>query len=169
MEYIYVLKCQKDKFFIWKTYNVQIEYNEHLDGTFCDMTKEFKPYDIDCIFEVNENIILEMIIARYINKYSASSIYFINEVNKKEIKKYKKNNNCICGNDHFLTECNLNTKDQFWTKILNKVVNKLNIDFQKYSICCRCGRYGHDIDECYSKTHIEGFSLSDSEDGNFIE
>ena len=26
MEFIYVLKCQLDKYFIWKTYNVQIEY-----------------------------------------------------------------------------------------------------------------------------------------------
>ena len=41
MEYIYVLKCQKDKYYIGKTYNVQIEYNEHLDGTFCDITKEY--------------------------------------------------------------------------------------------------------------------------------
>ena len=54
MEYIYVLKCQKDKYYIGKTYNVQIEYNEHLDGTFCDITKEYKPCDIHSIFEVSD-------------------------------------------------------------------------------------------------------------------
>ncbi len=166
MEFIYVLKCQKDKYFINKTYNVQIEYNEHLDGTFCDLTKEFKPYDIDCIFEVNEKVKLEFIIAQYVNKYGSSNIHFLDGSNQKEIKKYRKekSNKCICDKEHWFTECKLNTKDKFWTILLNKVVNKLTVDFQKYGICYRCGRYGHDIDECFSKTHIEGFYLSDSDD-----
>ena len=38
MEYIYVLKCktnlQNHVFFVGHTYNVQIEYNEHLDKKF---------------------------------------------------------------------------------------------------------------------------------------
>ena len=70
MEYIYILKCQKEKFFIGKTYNVQIEYNEHLDGSFCDFTKEFNPCDIVGIFELDTNISLELVSAKYVNKYA---------------------------------------------------------------------------------------------------
>jgi hypothetical protein len=169
MEFIYVLKCQKEKYFISKTYNVQIEYNEHLDGTFCDVTKEFKPYDIDCIFEATNTITLNKIIAKYLNKHGSKNIYFLDDKEIKEIKKMKKNDNnkCICSEDHWLIECKLNTKDKFWTNLLNKVVNKLTVDFKNSGICFRCGRYGHDVEECYCKTHIEGFDLSDSEEADF--
>ena len=71
MEYIYVLKCQKDKFYIGKTYNVQIEYNDHLDKKF-EFTKNFKQSDID-IDSIFENSDLELIISKYIIKYD---VYF---------------------------------------------------------------------------------------------
>ena len=77
MEYIYVLECQKNKYFIGKTYNIQIEYNEHLDGTFCDLTKEYKPIGILCIFEqtkkINTNLIIKNI-SRFNYEYK---IFFI--------------------------------------------------------------------------------------------
>lgn len=160
MEYIYALKCQKDKFYIGQTYNVQIEYNEHLDGTFCDLTKEFKPCDIDSIFEVSERITLNLIIAIYINKYGKKNVYF-QETNKKEISKLRKNK------DFGLVECELNLKDKFWTNILNKVVTNLTNNFKKSRICYRCGRYGHDVDECYATTHIEGQQLDNSDECDF--
>ena len=168
MEFIYVLKCQLDKYFIWKTYNVQIEYNEHLDGTFCEITKEYKPYDIDCIFELSDRITLYSVIAKYCNKYGTKKIYFL-DIDTKKIKKLQKNDNkkCICGQDHWLTSCPLNTKDKYWTIILNNVINKLSLKFHQSGICCRCGRFGHDDVVCYAKIHIEGYHL-DSDESDFI-
>jgi predicted GIY-YIG superfamily endonuclease len=168
MEFIYVLKCQKDKFFIGKTYNVQIEYNEHLDGTFCDLTKEFKPYDIECIFELNDKITLENVISSYVKKYEKTNIFFI-DANKKEIKNLLKNENnyCVCkSKEHWLTECPQNTKKEFWAKIFNNVFNKLSKKLKKIGFCPRCGREGHDMNDCYAKTHIDGFDLSDDEDSD---
>ena len=164
MEFIYVLKCQKDKYFIWKTYNVQIEYNEHLDGTFCEITKEYKPYDIDCIFELTDTITLNSVIAKYCNKYSSKNIYFL-DTDTKKIKKLRKEDNtkCVCGQDHWLSSCPLNTKDKFWTRVLNKVMNKLTVKFNESGICCRCGRYGHNDAECYAQNHIEGHDLDSDE------
>lgn len=165
MEFIYTLRCQKDKYYIGKTYNVQIEYNEHLDGTFCDITKEYKPYDIECILEVDDNISLEIVIAKYLNRYGSSNIYF-HETDKKTIKRLRKEDNkkCICDKEHWLVECELNQKDKFWTNVLNRVVNKLTTNFKKSGICYRCGRYGHEVDECYARTHIEGHDLEDSDE-----
>jgi hypothetical protein len=164
MEFIYVLKCQQEKYFIWKTYNVQIEYNEHLDGTFCQITKEYKPYDIDCIFELTDKITLNSVIAKYCNKYGSKNIYFL-DIDTKKIKILRKedDNKCICGQEHWLAMCPLNTKDKFWTMVLNKVVNKLTVKFHQSGICCRCGRYGHNDVECYAKTHIEGHDLDSDE------
>lgn len=165
MEFIYSLKCQKDKFYIGQTYNVQIEYNEHLDGTFCDITKEFKPFDIDAIFEVSSTIPIELVISKYINKYGSKNIYFLDNINKTMIKDYKKNKQlCICEKPHFLSECQLNLKDKFWSNILNKVVTNLTSNFKKSGICYKCGRYGHEVDECFARTHIEGHDINSSED-----
>jgi predicted GIY-YIG superfamily endonuclease len=91
MEYIYVLECQKNKYFIGKTYNIQIEYNEHLDGTFCDLTKEYKPIGILCIFEQTNDINTNIIIGKYILKYGKENIFFIQEdyIDKNLIKNNK--------------------------------------------------------------------------------
>ena len=165
MEYIYVLKCQKDKYYIGKTYNVQIEYNEHLDGTFCDITKEYKPCDIDSIFE---DIKLGIIIGKYILKYGKENIYF-ESTNIKEIKKIIKEDDklCICKNDHWLTECSLNLKEQFWQRIFNKVFVNMNNNFKQSNLCGRCGRYGHNLEDCYAKKHLDGYTISD-EDCEFL-
>jgi len=164
MEYIYALKCQKDKYYIGKTFNVQIEYNEHLDGTFCDITKEYKPCDIDSIFELSDKIKYPDIISKYIIKYGKDNIYF-ESIDVKEVKKLiKKNNqNCSC-HDIWLVECKLNLRDSFWSKLFSNVFNKMTKNFKDSRICVRCGRYGHFMDQCYSKKHIEGHSLSETED-----
>ena len=177
MEYIYVLKCktnlQSDKFFVGKTYNVQIEYNEHLDKKF-DFTKDFKHTDID-IDSVFENVNLELVISKYINKYGKSNVHFIS-LEEKQIKKIKKlikepNDKCICKKtDHFLDKCHLNLTKEFWDKMMNRVINTIVSDFKKNcnesDICCRCGRFGHFMDQCYAKKHADGYTISDEEQDN---
>jgi len=172
MEYIYILKCQKEKYYIGKTYNVQIEYNEHLDGSFCNFTKEFKPCDIDGIFEVDKNIAnLELVIAKYVNKYDKKSISF-EETDVKLIKKILKtiHNKCICDSEsHWLDSCKLNLKDEFWSKMFNKMLNNFTKNCRESNICCRCGRFGHFLDQCYAKKHNDGYDLSDEVDENEID
>lgn len=171
MEYIYVLKCQKEKFFVGKTYNVQIEYNEHLEGCF-EYTKNLtqNEIDIDSIFETSN---LELVIAKYINKYGKENVSFL-ESDKKQIKEIKKliketDGNCICKEDtHFLDKCKLNLKDEFWDKMFNKAINNIVKNFKKNcnesDICCRCGRFGHFMDQCFAKKHADGYNISDEED-----
>ena len=171
MEYIYVLKCQKDKYYIGKTYNVQIEYNQHLDGSYCDFTKEFKPCDIETIFELTEQINLEIVIAKYINKYNKKNIFF-QEIDVKNIKKLLKiiNIDCICGSkDHWLDSCKLNLKEEFWSKMFNKMISNFTKNCKDSQICCRCGRFGHFMDQCYAKTHSDGYNLSDEIDEDDLD
>ena len=173
MEFIYVLKCQKDTFYIGKTYNVQIEYNEHLDGTICDFTKQNKPCDIDSIFELTSDISLELVISKYIIKFDKKSIFF-QECKTKEIKKYIKNDNkkCICNKSkHSFDKCTLNQKDKFWTKILNKIFQNFSKTCNDNNTCYRCGYYGHLMENCYARIHIDGNLLDDEEKDkyNFID
>ena len=170
MEYIYILECQKNKYFIGKTYNIQIEYNEHLDGSFCEITREYKPLSIHCILDNND---INIIIAKYIIKYGKENIYFINEdyIDKKIIKKIikLKNNDCICGkSEHWITDCILNTKDEYWQKIINRVFNNISNDLKNNGICERCGRYGHNYDDCFAKKHIDGKNINDDKEYDFI-
>ena len=168
MEYIYVLKCQKDKYYIGKTFNVNIEYNEHLDGKICEFTQAYKPYDIECIFEADDNFNIYKIISKYIEKYGDDDIGH-DEVNNKKLEKYKNkcDKQCCCLEDHWLTECSKNTKAEYWGKMINKVFNNINKNFLKGDICFRCGRYGHEMNSCYAKTHIDGSVLSESDDCSF--
>jgi hypothetical protein len=50
-------------------------------------------------------------------------------------KKLQKDDNkkCICEQEHWLTFCPLNTKDKFWTMVLNNVVNKLSQKFHAHT------------------------------------
>jgi len=172
MEYIYVLECQKNKYFIGKTYNIQIEYNEHLDGTFCDLTKEYKPIGILCIFEETKKINTNIIIGKYILKYGKENIFFIQEnyINKNLIKKIIKSNDstCICKeSNHWLNDCKLNTEKDYWKKLLGKVFTSISKDLKDNGICERCGRFGHDMDNCYAKKHIDGSNINDNNDFDF--
>lgn len=169
MEYIYILECQKNKYFIGKTYNIQIEYNEHLDGTFCDLTREYKPIGIKCIFEQNENININIVIAKYILKYGKETIFFIQEdyIDKNLIKKIikSKNQDCICkSKDHWLKDCELNTEKDYWKKLLGKVFNTISKDLKENGLCERCGRFGHNMDNCYAKKHIDGSNINNDSD-----
>ena len=172
MEYIYVLECQQNKYFIGKTYNIQIEYNDHLDGTFCEITSIYKPINIHCILDLDNNFNINIIIAKYILKYGKQNVYFIEDyINKKDIKKHikLKNNNCICGKeDHWINNCTLNTKDAYWEKIINKVFNRISSDLKTNGICERCGRYGHDMKDCFAKKHVDGNNISDEKDYDFL-
>jgi predicted GIY-YIG superfamily endonuclease len=173
MEYIYILECQQNKYFIGKTYNIQIEYNEHLDGTFCNLTNEFKPLSIHCILDINTNININIVIAKYILKYGKENIYFIDEpyINKKDIKNIlkSKDKSCICNkSDHWINKCNLNTKDEYWGKIISKVFNNISSNLKDNGICERCGRHGHEMIDCFAKKHIDGNNISDDIDYNFI-
>jgi len=163
MEFIYILKCQKDKYYIGKSFNIQSDYNKHLDGNFCDITKTYKPFAIDAIFEHKDNIIYEHIIAKYIKKYKSINIYYENGDND-IIKKNKKGDKCICNNMHWLTDCELNIKDEYQKNILSCIIDDLTTKFRKNGICYRCGRFGHDANICTAVLHIEGIELSSDGD-----
>jgi hypothetical protein len=47
-----------------------------------------------------------------------------------------------------------------------KATNKY-YNFKQSNLCGRCGRYGHNLEDCYAKKHLDGYTISD-EDCEFL-
>ena len=176
MEYIYVLKCQNNKYYIGKSINnFEEDYNLHLNGKYCNYTKKNKPFSIDSVFIINNNILnnitIEDIISKYITMYNSKNIsykdIYKNYKNSEDIsykkiitnlnKNYKKNNNmCVCKKEHNINECEFNIKNKIWYNILDNVVSNINKVYDDNYICRRCGYFGHSDDICKAETHIDG-------------
>jgi hypothetical protein len=61
----------------------------------------------------------------------------------------------------------LNTEKDYWKKLLGKVFTSISKDLKDNGICERCGRFGHDMDNCYAKKHIDGSNINDNNDFDF--
>lgn len=94
------------------------------------------------------------------------------------------NDNCFnCGNyGHFIKECKINDSedfeyinnvDKYSDNFINGIINNINNFFNinlKYpefsfevsedTFCYICGRTGHYINNCYAKTHDNGYKLN---------
>jgi hypothetical protein len=161
MKYIYILTCQKDKYYIGKTDDVQKEYNQHLDGTICEFTNIYKPFDIECIFVKDDNFDLYRVIAKYTHRYNYINIGHDEVSDQNKLNKYisKANSKCCCGDNHFLTHCPFNKRGEFWGKVIHQAFSHITEYFTENSVCFRCGRFGHDFTECNAKEHLDGTKL----------
>jgi hypothetical protein len=72
---------------------------------------------------------------------------------------------CICKDtNHWLNDCKLNTEKDYWKKLLDKVFTSISKDLKDNGICERCGRFGHDMNNCYANKHIDGSNINDDID-----
>jgi hypothetical protein len=90
MEYIYILKCQNDKYYIGISKNIEEDYNIHLNGKYCNYTKKNKPFNIDSVFIINNNIIIEDIISKYITMYGSKNLSYKDIYKNNDDITYKK-------------------------------------------------------------------------------
>jgi hypothetical protein len=181
MEYIYVLKCQNDKYYIGISKNIEEDYNIHLNGKYCNYTKKNKPFNIDSVFIIKNNIVIEDIISKYITMYGSKNLSYKdiyknykNYKNNDDItykktilklnKLYKKNNKlCICKKEHNIDICKYNIKNEIWFNILDNALSTINKVFDDNYICCRCGYFGHNVDICHAQIHIDGEVIQDED------
>tara|TARA_Y100000356_G_C11182440_1_gene247613 strand:+ start:106 stop:852 length:747 start_codon:yes stop_codon:yes gene_type:complete len=70
---IYILKLQENKYFVGKTDNIEYIYHKHLNGTFSEWTKKYKPV---LILEIIEDILNDedAYVIKYMNKYGIENV-----------------------------------------------------------------------------------------------
>jgi hypothetical protein len=180
MSKIYVLKLQKNKFYVGKTNNIERRYQEHLDGSGSTWTKKYKPIQIYKIHEASSPFDEDKYTKMYMNEFGIDNVrggLYVQE-NLDEIQKYTLQkeiwgaNNCCtrCGrNNHFVSNC-FASIDVDNNEIIEYVdeedsdvddsESENSYDVYKSSrnshSCYRCGREGHFASNCYAKYHISG-------------
>lgn len=168
MDYIYVLNCQNNKYYIGKTKNINLEFKNHMDGKSqrFSFTKKNKPYNIEALFNQTDDFDMYSIVAKYIIKYGRENIGFdsIRKLDKLDKFIKKTNLSCCCGaKNHWLVNCNNNIKYKFWDDFLSSIFEKLEACFNRNYTCIRCGYFGHTLLECSAIKHIDGSDLEMNE------
>ena len=157
MVYIYVLKLQKNRFYIGKTEDPQFRLESHNTGNGSAFTKKYKPLQIHEIIPNQTDHDEQRVTQEYMAKYGIDNVrggpwckLDISE-EKQMIEKIlmSSSDQCYrCGSQgHFAKDCSV----KGWTK-------------QFSSPCKRCGRAGHTEDTCYAKTYANGKIIEEYEE-----
>ena len=113
---IYVLKIEKGKYYIGKSFNPLKRFNEHLIGKGAQFTKKYQPLQIEKIYENASNYDEDKYVKKYMNDYGIDNVRggsysneFLTNCERKLISKELKTANDICytcgNNGHFAKYC----------------------------------------------------------------
>ena len=135
---IYVLKLEKDKYYVGKTNNTFQRLNQHNTGKGAKWTKKYPPIDIlywhSDMSDIDENkITIQMMREFGVNNVRGGSWTKV-DMSKAELEK------------------------------LNSRVKNLSRNTEKQKKkCIRCGRNSHDVSTCYARFHLNGKPLDRKE------
>ena len=173
--YIYIIKCQHNKYYIGKSTDPNRIANHFLNNG-STWTQLHKPLEIVDIINNADAFDEDKYTKKYMAEYGIDNVrggkyaqIILNPLTKKHLEEeinsvydlcYK------CGNaDHFTKECN-NTIHINGNKLTNKkksvkqnAVNIIPNIQSKNDVCYKCGRRGHWAATCYAKKHIKGYFL----------
>jgi len=159
MVYIYVLKCQGNKFYVGKTEDPQFRLDTHFKEGGSVWTKKYKPIQIHELIPDQTDHDEQRVTQEYMGKYGIDNVrggpwcrIDISE-SLSAIQHILKSNSDKCyncgSNDHFAQQCKKVKQIKSKPKIKPKIKPK--------SITCqRCDRSGHSHEKCYAKTYSNG-------------
>lgn len=161
---IYVLKLQKNKFYIGKTKKPTYRLTDHFSEQGSSWTQKFKPISIYELRPNRPSTDEQIVTQEYMKKFGIDNVrggpwckITLKLIEKSHIEHIINSNadNCYkCGKKgHFFHEC---------SKTRN--TDKPSKKHEQNVRCERCGRDGHNESKCYASTSIDGDYLSDEED-----
>ena len=177
MESLYVLKLEKNKWYVGKTSDIMKRFQEHVNGKGAAWTSKYKPISLvesrPIASQHDENNITK----DYMKKYGVENVrggsYAQIKLDESEISALNKEmlgntDKCFkCGlAGHFANKCKTKEEEvweckycdrQFTTRFGCSVHEKSC--GSKSGACYRCGRDGHYSPDCYASRHIKGYSL----------
>lgn len=113
--WIYILKCQNDKWYIGRTDNLESRLRQHYDGEGSAWTKLYKPIQLVEKFQ-GDNFDEDKYTLKYMSKYGIQNVrgasYVQIELDKNDIDSIEKrlrgiSDKCFnCGGNHFIKDCN---------------------------------------------------------------
>ena len=158
MEYLYVLKLEKEKWYVGKTNDIMNRYQQHAAGKGSAWTSKYPPVSL-------------------VESKPVASLHDENNVTKDYMKRYGVEN--VRGGAYtqivlddstifFLNKEFLGNTDKcFKCGLAGHFANKCSKSCKKTSAagaCYRCGHEGHYSPDCYAKTHKKGYKLESEGD-----
>jgi predicted GIY-YIG superfamily endonuclease len=182
MEYIYILKLQKGKWYVGKTSDIMTRYQQHIDGRGSAWTSKYPPVSLveskPIVSPHDENNSTK----DYMKKYGVENVRggsytqitlddsVISLLNKEFLGNTDKCFKCgLAG--HFANKCKKKDEPEeyvwecdycdriFTTRFGCSVHEKTCKKTTSTGVCYRCGREGHYLPECYASTHKKGYLL----------
>lgn len=130
--YLYVLRCENDKYYIGRTKDLNTRINNHMLGLGCYWTKLHKPLYVVDKYRTTNVFAENDLTLRYMKDYGAENVRGGLFVGKYLSYKEKKMINMIL--------------DGKYSKISHEMKNKLL--WSGYDKCHRCGRSTHFVRDC---------------------
>lgn len=179
---IYILKQEKNKYYIGKSDDVLKRVQEHFDGNGSEWTKIYKPIDIEKIISNCDDFDEDKYVLQYMDKYGINNVrggsyskinLEADELNFLQKRLNGANDKCyMCGGTHFCTSCPLNKEKNNINPVQKPIpiarvnYNKKFVSKPEYSTssekCFKCGRPGHYAANCFATTHVKGYYLKNN-------
>lgn len=178
MPTIYVLLCDKDRYYIGKTNRlVNDRIEEHFNKNGSEWTKKYKPIRVIEQIRNADEFDEDKYTKKYMKKYGIDKVrggsytqIYLPEYSIMALEKELCTSSNLCyrcnRSGHFVNQCYATTKVD-GTLINDKKIN--NDDTKEYfalekhssNLCFRCNRPGHFIDQCYATTKADGTLIND--------